>query len=149
MWSPEDHVFRGGKTLRRSPSPTSFLLRAGLLASSGSDQPTQILCFYLSRTLLNSSWREGGALAGYSHPLHSSCEVFSWGALRAKAQHAAIWQIYRNTSSLYTFPALFSEASLSTLCNINAHIHCSYFKVHTSCYEVSISPFTAFKSGSL
>lgn len=69
--------------------------------------------------------------------------------IRAKAQHAAIWEMYRNTFSLYTFQALFSEASLSILFNINAHIHCSYFKVHVSCYEISISPFTTFSSDSL
>lgn len=69
--------------------------------------------------------------------------------LRAKAKTAAIWKIFRNTFSLYTFPAFFSEASLRTLYNVNAHIHCSYFKVYVSCYEVSISPLTAFSSGSL
>lgn len=57
--------------------------------------------------------------------------------LRAKAQHAAIWEIYRNTFSLHTFPALISEVSLSALRNINACSHCPYFKVHVSCYEVT------------
>lgn len=147
MWSPEDHVFWGGKTLETSLSPTSFLLRAGLLASTDSDQPTQIPCTFISQwhsSILPGE--RGGALRGYSHPPHSSCEVFSWDASRAKAQHVAIWEIYRNTFSLYTFPALFSEASLSTLHNINAHIHCSYFKVHVCCCEVSISLLTASSS---
>lgn len=31
------------------PSPTSFLLRAALLASTGSDQPTQISCAFISQ----------------------------------------------------------------------------------------------------
>lgn len=147
MWSPEDHVFCGGKTLGRSPSPTSFLLRAGLLASTGSDQSTRIPFAFISQGHSSILPGERGMLWGVTHIHH--VQAVRCVELRVKPQHAAIWEIYRNASSLYTFPALFSEASLSALCNINAHSHCSYFKVRVSCYEVSIPPLTAFSSSSL